>query len=124
MLTPVEHRILFVYCADHPVADCLSCDVQYKPDDLGSPDCHGLGYCCPSCRADLSASARKHLATCTLILVQAEEIRQRAQTTRQESVRLQKQSQQARDQADVLGAEAEMLRDEARLLRERSGDGA
>ena len=118
LLTPDEHRLLFVFCADHPVADCVSCDAKYKPDDLGSPDSHSLGYCCPTCRADLTASARKHLATCTLILVQADEIRQRAQATRQHSVALRKRSEQARDRAEVLGVEAESARERAARLRQ------
>jgi hypothetical protein len=83
MLTPAEHRILFAYCADHPVARCIPCDAEYRPDQLASASFHGLGHCCPTCRADLSSSAEEHLRTCTVINVQAAETQDRVRETGQ-----------------------------------------
>ena len=123
MLTMQECHRLLVICSDHAVGQCASCAVGYRPDELWCDDLQGFGYCCPTCRADLSESARSHLATCTVIRALAEETRERAQATRQASVRLQKQGRQARDRASVLGIEAESARDKAaRLRRQRPGE--
>jgi hypothetical protein len=80
MLTPAEQRILAAYCADHPVARCIQCDAEYRPDHLISASSHDLCYCCPRCGADLSAPAGEHLRTCTVINVQVADIPKRRLT--------------------------------------------
>ena len=77
MLTPAEQRILAAYCADHPVARCIQCDAEYRPDHLIRASAHDLCYCCPTCGADLSAPAGEHLRTCTVVNVQVADIPKR-----------------------------------------------
>jgi hypothetical protein len=126
MLTVEERRLIFQYCWEHPVASCVPCHAEYRLPELAADVFRGLSHLCPKCRADLSASAREHLASRTALRVQAREIRGRAQDARQVSVDFGKQSQQASDHADLLDAEAESVEDEASRFRARprSEDGS
>ena len=117
MLTLEERRLIFQYCWDHPVASCEPCQRSYRLPELAADVFRGLSHLCPHCRADLSASARAHLASCTALRVQAREIRGRAQDARQDSVELGKRSQQASDRADLLDAEADAVEDDASRVR-------
>jgi hypothetical protein len=119
MLTLEERRIIFQYCWERPVASCVPCHAEYRLTELAADPFRGLSHLCPRCRADLSASAREHLASCTALRVQAREIRGRAQDARQDSVDLGKRSQQASDCADLLDAEADAVEDDASRFRAR-----
>ena len=50
-LTPEERSLLFVYCFDHVVAQCVSCNRAFRMAELGA---HALGggrtKLCPGCR--------------------------------------------------------------------------
>jgi hypothetical protein len=77
MLTVEERRLLFQYCWDHAVASCGPCQADYRLPELGADPFRGLSHLCPRCRADLSASAREHVASCTALRVQEAEARER-----------------------------------------------
>ena len=81
MLTVEERRLIFQYCWEHPVASCVPCHAEYRLPELGADVFRGLSHLCPRCRADLSASAREHVASCTALRVQEAEARERAQST-------------------------------------------
>jgi hypothetical protein len=114
-LTPEERALLFVYCSDHVVARCLSCDISYRYTELAADLFDGRTNLCTRCRADLTENVRGHLFSCVTL---PSEIRQRTQDVRDAAQRLIKQSQQAMDQSDVLIREAEAhLQERQQALR-------
>jgi hypothetical protein len=78
MLMPDERALLRKYCHEHPVVACPQCSEALTFERLGSDIIIGRRDFCPTCRADLTAALRLHLATCTLMRAQAREIRERA----------------------------------------------
>ncbi len=116
-LTPVERALVFLYCANHVVADCVPCNKSYRFTELSS-EVLGTGgtNLCPRCRRDLTGNVRTHLFRCAMLPA---EVRLRAHEVREAAQRLVKQSQQARDRSDVLIREAEAaLFERQRDLRE------
>jgi len=103
-LTPEERALLFVFCSDHVVAHCLSCDLYFRMIELAPDVLGGRTNLCPKCRIDLTKTVRAHLFRCA---VPPSEIRQRAREVRDAAQSLIKQSQQAIDQSKVLIEEAE-----------------
>jgi hypothetical protein len=83
MLTPDERRLIFRYCWDHLVASCEPCQTHYRIDQLGIDLFRGLSHLCTKCRADLKASVRKHIASCTALRVQEAEAQEREKRNRQ-----------------------------------------
>jgi hypothetical protein len=105
VLSAEEWALLFTYCRDHPVAECVRCTGTFPLREMGSRDSFGIrSYGCPFCHADLTASIRAHLYACALIPA---EVLCRAQEARDAAGHLVKQSQQLCDNADVLIREAE-----------------
>jgi hypothetical protein len=65
-LSPKEWKRLLVYCADHEVAQCLSCERRFRQHEL-TPDSPGdRTYICPVCRTDLTEVVRNHLESCAM----------------------------------------------------------
>ena len=116
-LTIDERTLLFVYCGDHVVAQCLACGLSFRIAELGADPLGGDGaYQCPRCRKALTENVRTHVYGCARL---PSEVRLMAQAVRQAAQHLVKQSQQARDRADVLIREAEaLLFERQRALRE------
>jgi hypothetical protein len=83
MLTPDERRLIFRYCWNHLVASCEPCQTHYRIDQLGIDSFRGLSHLCTKCRADLKASVRKHIASCTALRVQEAEAQEREKRNRQ-----------------------------------------
>src|SRR5215813_3028520 len=105
VLSAEEWALLFTYCGDHPVAECMRCTGKFHLREMTSRDPFGIrSYGCPFCHTDLTASIRTHLYACALLPA---EVRRRAQEARDAARHLVKQSQQLRDNADVLIREAE-----------------
>jgi len=105
VLSAEEWALLFTYCRDHPVAECIRCTGKFHLREMASRDSFGIrSYECPFCHTDLTASIRTHLYACALLPA---EVRRRAQEARDAARHLVKQSQQLRDNADVLIREAE-----------------
>jgi hypothetical protein len=104
-LTPEERSLLFVYCFDHVVARCVSCNLAFRMTELAA-DALGGGRTnlCPGCRTDLTEKVRAHLFGC---MVLPSELRQKTQDVRDAAQRLIKRSQEAIDKSDVLVREAE-----------------
>ena len=99
-----ERALLYQYCWDHTVGECVSCNRGFRPDELlaglvGDTDL------CPQCRKDLTDSVRAHVYRCAMLPA---EVRRRAQETRAAAQKLVKESGQLRDEADVLMREAEV----------------
>ena len=99
-----ERALLYEYCWDHAVGECVSCARSFRPDEflsglLGNTDL------CPQCRKDLTDGVRAHLYSCAML---PEEVRRRARETRAVTQKLVKQSSQLQDCADVLMREAEV----------------
>ena len=103
-LTPEERALLFVYCFDHAVAQCLACGLGFRMTELASDLGGGRTNLCPRCRTDLTESVRGHLYRCAQL---PSETRQRAQEVRDAAQVLIKRSQELSDQSDVLIREAE-----------------
>jgi hypothetical protein len=78
MLIPDERALLRKYCHEHPVATCPQCSEALTFDRLGNDLIIGRRDFCPACRVDLTTALRLHLVTCTVIRVQAREVRERA----------------------------------------------
>ena len=116
-LTIDERTLLFVYCGDHVVAQCLACGLSFRIAELGADPLGGdRAYQCPRCRKALTENVRTHVYGCARL---PSEVRLMAQAVRQAAQHLVKQSQQARDRADVLIREAEaLLFERQRALRE------
>jgi hypothetical protein len=114
-LTPEERALLFVYCSDHVVARCLSCDISYRYTELAADLFDGRTNLCTRCRADLTENVRGHLFSCVTL---PSEIRQRTQDVRDAAQRLIKQSRQTIERSDVLIREAEAhLQERQQTLR-------
>jgi hypothetical protein len=103
-LTPNERALLFLYCFNHAVARCLSCDVSFRFTELAADPLGGRTNLCPRCRQDLTEHVRAHLYRCTLVPT---DVRLAAQRVREAAQRLVKQSQQLRDKSDVMMRETE-----------------
>jgi hypothetical protein len=117
-----------MYCGDHIVAECPGCAESLEAHQLGVDVSSARRDFCPRCRADLTESLLQHLAGCTLIRVQAREVRDRARQTRERARETAKESRQLRDRADVLGREAEDVqrrtRDARRITPHTAGNEA
>ena len=117
-LTMDERTLLFVYCTDHVIAQCLPCGLSVRLADLAADPLGdgGRAYQCPRCRKALTENVRTHLYGCAKL---PSEIRLRAQEVREAAQLLVKQSQQARDRSYLLVREAEAaLFERQRALRE------
>jgi hypothetical protein len=99
-----ERALLYQYCWDHAVGECVSCARTFRPDELQFGLLSEMDLC-PRCRQDLTDGVRAHLYRCAML---PEEVRRRAQETRAAAQKLVKQSGQLRDTADVLMREAEV----------------
>src|SRR5262245_8647284 len=105
VLSAEEWALLFTYCRDHPVAECIRCTGKFHLREVVSLDQFGVrSIGCPWCHTDLTDRVRVHLYECAMLPA---EIRRRAQEARDAARHLVKQSQQLRDNADVLIREAE-----------------
>ena len=98
-LTADERHLLFVYCWDHLVAQCLSCSLSFRMTELAADPLGGRTNICPRCRKDLT-----HLYGCAMLPT---EILLKAQAVREAAQRLVKQSQKLVEDADVRIQEAE-----------------
>ena len=98
-LGPEERLLLFRYCWDHAVAECPPCVGAYRLTALAMDLFAHTEHLCPRCRADLTATVRAHLHTCTMLPTN---VRQRAREAREAAHRLVKQSRELVDSADVL----------------------
>jgi hypothetical protein len=122
ILSAEERTLLFIYCGDHQVAECVRCTGKFHLREVASLD--SLGICshgCPWCHTDLTDSIRAHLYGCAMLPAA---VRGRAQAAREAARSLVKQSGQLNDRADVLLREAEAalyaLRDTMRKAPARS----
>src|SRR5262245_40517572 len=107
-LTREERVLLFEYCWDHGVVECVPCSRIFRQEEL-FVSVFGSGMDrCPKCRADLTDGIRAHLYSCSMLPAT---VRRRAQETRAAAQQLVKQSNQLYDRPDVLLREAEALRD-------------
>jgi hypothetical protein len=98
-LSADERKLVFVYCSDHVVAQCLSCGVSFRYTELAADPLGGRTNLCPRCRKELTENVRAHLYGCPVLPV---EIRLKAHELRETARKLVKQSQQLTDKADVL----------------------
>jgi ribosomal protein S27E len=103
-LTADERHLLFVYCRDHIVAQCLSCGLSFRLMELAADPLGGRTNICPRCRKDLTENVRTHLYGCAKLPA---EVRLRAQALREAAQRLVRQSQELVENADVRIREAE-----------------
>jgi hypothetical protein len=99
-----ERAILYQYCWNHSVGECVSCARSFRPDELHFGLLSDMDLC-PQCRKDLTDGVRAHLYRCAML---PEEVRRRAQETRAVAQKLVKESGQLQDRADVLMREAEV----------------
>ena len=100
-----ECTLLFIYCRDHQVAECVRCAGKFHLREVASVDSFGVRtHGCPWCHTDLTDSIRAHLYGCALL---PGEVRRRAEAARDAARSLVKQSHQLSDRADVLMREAE-----------------
>src|SRR5206468_5056863 len=105
VLSAEERTLLFVYCRDHQVAECVRCMGKFRLREVTSLDLFGIrSHGCPWCRTDLTDSIRAHLYGCAMLPVT---VRRRAQAAREAVRSLVNQSRQLSDGADVLLREAE-----------------
>jgi hypothetical protein len=123
VLTVQERTLLFMYCRNHHVAECVRCAGKFHLREITSLDSLGIRiHGCPWCHTDLTDSIRAHLYGCAMLPA---EVRRRAQAAREAARSLVKRSQQLSDAADVLLREAEAalyaLRDTMRQPPARSG---
>ena len=98
-----ECALLYTYCWNHAVADCVGCARSYRRVELEADLTR-----CPRCRADLTDRLRAHLYDCALLPAN---LRRRARETRELSRMLVKHNHQLRDAADVLLREVEVAPD-------------
>ena len=103
-LTADERHLLFVYCWDHIVAKCLSCDLTYRMTELAADPLGSRTNMCPQCRKDLTENVRAHLYRCAMLPT---ELLLKAQAVREAAQHLVNQSQQSVDNEDVLIRDAE-----------------
>ena len=105
VLSAEERTLLFIYCRDHQVAECVRCAGRFHLREVASLDSFGVcSHGCPWCHTDLTDSIRAHLYGCAML---PGEVRRRAQAAREAAASLVKQSHQLSDAADVLLREAE-----------------
>lgn len=95
-----ECALLYTYCWDHAVAECVVCARTYRWGELEADLTR-----CPRCRADLTDRLRVHLYECAMLPAN---LRRRTRETRELSRMLVKHSHQLRDAADVLLREVEV----------------
>src|SRR2546426_11179231 len=104
VLSAEERTLLFIYCRDHQVAECVRCTGKFRLREVASLDLFGIrSHGCPWCHTDLTDSIRAHLYGCAMLPV---EVRRRAQAAREAARSLVKQSHQLSDAADVRLREA------------------
>ena len=115
-LSPEEHVLLYVYCWDHAVAECITCGASFRQEDLGADPFGSRTYECLQCRADLTESIRAHLAACATL---PEQLRRRVEMAREVAQRLIKRSSQLVDRADVLMREVEAALDALHETQDR-----
>src|SRR5262249_951741 len=65
-LTSAERQLIYVYCFDHVVAECLACNGTYRSQQLGADAITGAPNMCPRCGQDLTDSIRAHLYGCAM----------------------------------------------------------
>jgi hypothetical protein len=124
VLSAEERTLLFIYCREHHVAECVRCGGRFYLREVASLDSFGVrAHGCPRCHTDLTDSIRAHLYGCAMLPV---EVRRRAQAAREAARSLVKQSaQQHLRSIAQLVAEAEAalyaLRDTMRQPPARSG---
>jgi hypothetical protein len=105
VLSAEERTLLFIYCLDHQVAECVRCAGKFRLREVASLDLFGIrSHGCPWCHTDLTDSIRAHLYGCAMLPA---EVRRRAQAAREAARSLVKQSHQLRDAADLARREAE-----------------
>jgi hypothetical protein len=105
VLSAEERTLLFMYCRDHHVAECVRCAGKFHLREITSLDSLGIRtHGCPWCHTDLTDSIRAHLYGCAMLPA---EVRRRAQVSREAARSLVKQSQQLHDAADLAIREAE-----------------
>ena len=116
MLTADERVLIFRYCANHNVAQCLTCGQGLHWRELAADPLDGGSNLCPHCRKDLTENVRAHVYGCVVLPT---EVRERAEALREAAQHLIKRSQQLHDTADVLIREAEVaLRKRRQALRD------
>ncbi len=113
-LTPEERALLFLYCSDHDVAQCLPCGLQFPMTKLGADPLGGRTNLCPRCRTDLTQSVRAHLFSCALLPA---EIQLKTREVREAARMLVKRTQQLVESSDVREAEAHLLARQQELRR-------
>jgi hypothetical protein len=124
VLSAEERALLFIYCRDHHVAECVHCGGRFYLQEVASTDSFGVRtHECPGCRTDLTDRIRAHLYDCAILPV---EVRGTAQAARETARSLVKQSSQEHVHSIAqLVAEAEAalyaLRDTIRQAPLRSG---
>jgi hypothetical protein len=95
ILSAEERTLLFIYCRDHPVAECVHCAGKFHLREVASIDQFGIrSHGCPWCHVELTDSIRAHLYGCAMLPVA---VRRRAQTAREAAGSLVKESHQLRD---------------------------
>jgi hypothetical protein len=119
-LTMDERTLLFVYCTDHVVAQCLPCGLSFRLAELAADPLGDGGrvYQCPRCRKALTENVRAHLYGCAKL---PSEIRLWAWAVREAAQRLVKEGQQLRDRSDVLIREAALFAQQRALREVMSG---
>jgi hypothetical protein len=124
VLIAEENTLLFMYCRDHHVTECVRCGGRFYLREVASVNSVGIrSYGCPWCHTDLTDSIRAHLYGCAMLPV---EVRRKAQAAREAARSLVKQSAQEHVRSIAqLVAEAEAalyaLRDTIRQAPTRSG---
>ena len=104
VLSAEERTLLFIYCRDHQVAECVRCTGKFRLREVASLDLFGVrSHGCSWCHTDPTDSIRAHLYGCAMLPV---EVRRRAQAAR-EAVRSLVQSLQLRGTVDGLERQAE-----------------
>jgi hypothetical protein len=103
-LTADERALLFLYCSEHAVAECLACGLSFRFTELAADPLGSRTNMCPRCRKDLTENLRAHVYGCPLLPAA---VRQKAQAVREAARHLVKQSRELVDKADVLIREAE-----------------
>jgi hypothetical protein len=103
-LTADERALIFVYCTDHIVAQCLSCGLDFRIMELATDPLADRTNMCPRCRKNLTENVRTHLYGCAKVPA---EVRLRAQALREAAQLLVRQSQELVENADARIREAE-----------------
>jgi hypothetical protein len=105
VLSAEERTLLFIYCRDHHVAECVRCGGRFYLREVISLNSLGIrSHECPWCHTDLTDSIRAHLYGCTMLPVG---VLLRAQAAREAVRSLVNQSRQLSAAAVVLRREAE-----------------